>query len=189
MENAILVVCTANVCRSPMAEALLARSLGEVGSTIMVRSAGVRAVAGVAAPPDARKMMAERGLDISAHRSRPIGPDDLADHDLVITMTREHIRDLAVRSRDDFPRIFTLKELARRCQADAPRGPDENLRTWAVRMSAGRAVGDLVGGNPHDDIDDPMGRSLRTYRRIVAEIEGAIQATVHHLASAPPGAQ
>jgi len=87
----ILVVCVGNICRSPMAEALLKRELrGQDGFT--VESAGLGALVGHPASEFSLELMAERGLDISEHRARQIHPDMVRDADLVLVMEAGHRR-------------------------------------------------------------------------------------------------
>jgi protein-tyrosine-phosphatase len=71
--TSILFVCSANQCRSPMAEALfkdLVRERGEENEW-RVESAGVWAYAGAPATENAQLAMQKRGLDLSQHRSQP----------------------------------------------------------------------------------------------------------------------
>ena len=75
--DGIVVLCTANVCRSPMAAALLARRLSEFGVTARVRSAGMLRD-GDPPLPEVVSVMAGYGIDITAHRSRLVGAADLA---------------------------------------------------------------------------------------------------------------
>src|SRR5260370_41317361 len=78
----ILVLCTGNVCRSPMAAALLARALAARDVNLLVRSAGTLP-GGYPALADTVAAMAERGLDISRPVSRAAPPADLAGAALV----------------------------------------------------------------------------------------------------------
>ena len=87
----ILVVCVGNICRSPMAEALLRRELrGQDGFT--VESAGLGALVGHAASEHSVALMDELGLDISGHRARQVHPDMVRDADLVLVMEAGHRR-------------------------------------------------------------------------------------------------
>lgn len=85
--NKILVVCVGNICRSPMAEALLQNAFIQSGKTEQsVSSAGLGALAGYQADPIARQLIAEKGLDISAHRARQLTDEMLHQADLILVM-------------------------------------------------------------------------------------------------------
>lgn len=86
--NKILVVCTGNICRSPMAEALLETALGS--PEISVSSAGTHARDGLPAQPPAVEVMAARGIDISMHRSRPLTAHIADAADLILVMEQAH---------------------------------------------------------------------------------------------------
>jgi protein-tyrosine phosphatase len=173
----ILIVCTANQCRSPMAAALLARELTRAGVTARVQSAGTSAVADIPATDDAVTVMKADGLDISTHRSRPVDADELDRADVVVTMTRAQLRDLATRSPAAFPRLFTMKELARRAQ-EQRRDRDEQMRAWITRLGAGRRTTDLLGEDPVDDVEDPIGCPVEVYAAVAGELADAISNVV-----------
>jgi len=87
----ILVVCVGNICRSPMAEAVLKSALrGQ--DDITVESAGLGALVGHPASAYALELMEEMGEDISAHRARQIHPDMVGAADLVLVMEAGHKR-------------------------------------------------------------------------------------------------
>ena len=95
----VLVVCTGNTCRSPMAQVLLQRRLADAigcgiealtDSGLMVISAGVAATTGAAASPAAVEAMQARGLDLSHHESRPLSDVLVRFADVILTMTRGH---------------------------------------------------------------------------------------------------
>ena len=173
----VLVACTANQCRSPMAAALLDRALAERGVPARVQSAGTNAVADIPATDDAITVMKGEGLDISGHRSRPIDAGELDGADLVVTMTRAHLRDLATRSPAVFPRVFTLKELARRAR-EQPRDSGEEVHAWITRLGAGRRTTDLLGDDPLDDVEDPIGCPMERYSEVAAELATAVSSVV-----------
>jgi protein-tyrosine phosphatase len=93
----VLVVCAANICRSPLAAAVLAARL-PAGSA-RITSAGVRALSGNAADPIVVELARERGYgDLSGHRSQPLLSLLLNQNDLVLCMERGQ-RDQLLRER------------------------------------------------------------------------------------------
>ena len=89
----ILVVCVGNICRSPMAEALLKSALrGQ--DEITVESAGLGALVGHPASAYAVELMEEMGEDISGHLARQIHPDMVNVADLVLVMEAGHRRSI-----------------------------------------------------------------------------------------------
>jgi len=83
----ILVVCIGNICRSPMAEALL-RARAPAG--VHVHSAGIGAMVGKSADPVAVKLMQARGIDITAHRARQLTSTMVSQADLILVMEEQH---------------------------------------------------------------------------------------------------
>jgi protein-tyrosine-phosphatase len=87
----ILLVCTGNICRSPLAAALLERALTERGiAGIEVSSAGTGAWDGAPVSEGAYLVGLERGLDLSGHRARLLTRELVEGADLVLTMARHH---------------------------------------------------------------------------------------------------
>lgn len=162
----VLLLCTANQCRSPMAEALLRHRLEAVGVDAVVSSAGLYP-GGRPATPHGVATMADRGLDLSGHRSRQIDAPRLLAADLVIGMTREHVREAAVLQPDVLSRAFTLKELVRTAAIAGPRRSGEDLDGWLARVAAERNRSDLLGVGHDDELDvaDPVGLGRADYER------------------------
>ncbi len=161
-----------------MAEVLLRDRMAQRGIEGDVASAGLVSE-GVVASDGSVRAMAKRGLDLSSHRSTRLAEDAIATADLVIGMTREHVREAVVLVPDAFERSFPLRDLVRRAEAVGPRrvgdGDDgEDLPAWLARVGRGRRAVDLMGDSPDDSVEDPMGRSRRFYERTAAEIEDLV---------------
>ena len=149
----IVLVCTGNTCRSPMAECLLKHHLAQrLGLTtdqletsgITVQSAGLHTQTGLPPSEQAVAVMADRGLDLAGHRSQPAQMQQLEHADLVLTMTRQHRELLLAHVPHLADRIRTLR-------------PD--------------------GG----DIADPIGGSVQDYRECAEQIEQGLLTWIDRL--------
>jgi protein-tyrosine phosphatase len=111
--NNILIVCTANICRSPMGEAILKKLVAarEDADQWHIESAGTWAIAGSAPAFLSKYVMELMGLDISTHRSQPVSLALLKNFDLILTMENEHKKWLTTQFREFAQRIFMLSEM------------------------------------------------------------------------------
>jgi protein-tyrosine phosphatase len=171
--TSILVVCTGNICRSPIAEGILReefrRRLGTDAPDVI--SAGISGWDDSPAMPEAVSAAGERGADISAHRARRIGTADIERADLVIGMSGEH-RDAVIRAVPGAAQTtFTLKELVRLLETR----PDESGDglPWPERVAAAhRLRQEGYPGNPNDeDVADPVGLPLESFRAVAWDID------------------
>lgn len=191
----ILMVCTGNTCRSPIAEAALrsairaslessyARSDAHAfADQVMIRSAGTLANDGSPMTAEAMAACARLGVDGAGHRSHRLTASDLYEADLVLGMTREH-RDAVIALEPHAARTaFTLAELVRvatapgilvgQCSFD---GEDfaALLRSLVGVVSASRAYVAEPLAASELDIEDPFGGSGRVYARVASTIAGA----------------
>lgn len=109
----ILLVCTANQCRSPLAEVLLRRQLAVHAAHLswQVESAGTWATPARPAHAQICKVAEEAGFDLSHHRARNVEILNLGNYDLILTMEQNHKEALQI----EFPivrrRIYQLTEM------------------------------------------------------------------------------
>lgn len=95
----ILVVCSGNTCRSPMAAGLLPLIAKERGMDVEVRSAGLAHHPKGKVAVNAVSVMAELGVDISADYSKPVTPEAVQWADMIIGVQGSHVAHLL----EDYP--------------------------------------------------------------------------------------
>ncbi|MDB5243934.1 MAG: protein tyrosine phosphatase [Spirosoma sp.] len=122
--NSILVLCEGNICRSPMAQGVLAAALPKM----QVRSAGLGALIGMPADEIAVRLMKERSIDIAEHRATQINRQMCLDADVVLVMgheQRSRVESLYPQSRG---RVFRLGEYTNQDIPDPYRQPEAAFR-------------------------------------------------------------
>jgi protein-tyrosine phosphatase len=148
VRTSVVLICSGNLCRSPMAEGLLRKMLSDrVGCPpealedhgIEVSSAGTGALAGYPASTHAVEVMEERGVDVTQHRSRPITVDALLAADYIWVMARHH---------------------------------EEWVRRLAPETAERVALLDPTG----EDVSDPVGGDIDAYRACARHLETALAA-------------
>jgi protein-tyrosine phosphatase len=137
MQRTVMMVCTGNTCRSPIAEGLAKHIASQQkgitpqdlqAAGVHIISGGTHASSGAPASAEAIQVMHEFGIDISSHRSRPITPDLINEADEIYCMTSSHRQAILTLAPHAAEKIFLLDP-------------------------AGR------------DVDDPIGADLKGYRR------------------------
>ena len=143
--HSILFVCTANMCRSPMAEVLfeeIVRNEGEAEEW-WIDSAGVSAFDGEQATNNTRLVAAERELDLSAHRSKLTSRAVVEPFSLVLVMEERHRLMLREAFPDLSDRIYLLTEMIGRTEdVHDPIGTDiANYRAMAEEVNTALTEG------------------------------------------------
>jgi protein-tyrosine phosphatase len=181
----ILFVCSANICRSPMAAAIAQVLLDRLapGGLAVTGSAGVRAPEGTMTDQAALDVLASRGVQAPPRLARQLTAPMLGASDLVLTADRNH-RASVLRLRPGvLRRTFTLLEFTRIARATG-----EDLEC----SEPGRARGAVEAAAHHramvppsapgdDDIVDPHGRSVREFERCAETIAEAVGEFVPYL--------
>lgn len=132
----VLFVCTGNVCRGPIAEAIFRQKIGK--KSIEVRSAGMHAFDGDPISPKAETILTEHGINYS-QKSQRLNLELLEWADLILTMTRRQKYMIMARYTGFPDKIYTIKE--------------------------------FVGMEDLNDISNPFGKDLNSYRYFAWEIE------------------
>ena len=88
MFDSVIILCTGNICRSPMAAGLLRHAVQSRGRGPRVDSAGLAALVGRPPDPIAVALLAERSIDIGAQRAVQATEEMLRRHSLILVMER-----------------------------------------------------------------------------------------------------
>ena len=178
----VTFICTGNRCRSPLAEAALARFVDSL--PLRVSSGGTL---NLGAEPSTDEMIAaarDLGLDLIDHRSRHLSQIDLRSADLILGFELNHVAAAVVDGGAPSEKVFYLREIVRLLegipfeeQDDPEAGAKDRIRRAAERRSFDRSH------RAGEGIPDPFGRSERVYaatagtildlsRRLVAGLFG-----------------
>lgn len=188
----ILVVCSANVCRSPLAELLLKQGLSE--QQVRVESAGVHAQAGAEICPFVAELRTDSvwGEGVRAHRSRPVTVELLAEATLVLTAARD-LRSEVVRMHPEIrDQVFTLREAMLLGAGSVVHGRRSGLvRTYAEYLHQSRPKTVLplperrFWGLGHEEdplsIEDRHGRRPGAHRATIAEVKRSTSTIIQQL--------
>ena len=183
----VLHVCMGNICRSPMAERLLARAVHDrTGGTgeQLVRSISAGTGGwheGEEMNPPAARLVRARGGSVAGFTARKLRGNFIDEVDLILTATADQSDYVLALRPDARSRTFVSGEFGRLLRgvdpADLPAAeakPDAvRIRAAAIVAAAHRLRGD-EGPLPTDDLDDPWGRGDQTFQRIGDEIEDTV---------------
>jgi len=156
MFSNILVVCIGNICRSPMAEALLKARAPE---SVHIHSAGIGALVGEPADPASVQLMQARGIDITAHRARQLSREMVSQAELILVMEDGHMQ-----------HIHSL--------SPAARGKVHCLGKWGDKVNSGHGREYPLGEN---EIPDPYKKSPEYFASILVLIEQGVDAWAEKL--------
>lgn len=193
MEGTILVICTGNICRSPLVERVLRMSLGERwGSGAPdVRSAGTHGLEGSPMDERSARILADLGGSSEGFVARRLTPAMVAEADLVLGATREH-RGQAVRMHPRaLRRAFTVRELAdivsRLPEGELPRAATAIEQVRELVRIAGTRRGLHLPRRPEDhDLIDPYRRDDAVYAQLRGELDSSLPSLLRGLGVRAP---
>jgi len=135
----ILVICIGNICRSPMAAALLQQAMPGCDGNHKphIESAGLHALVGKPADPMARTLMQERGLDISNHVARQLTPEMAKGFDLILAMEQAQVAEAISIAPELRGRVHTLGKWSGLEIADPYRQPRHAFEAALANIEQG----------------------------------------------------
>ncbi|MFC7788644.1 arsenate reductase/protein-tyrosine-phosphatase family protein [Microbacterium sp. MAHUQ-60] len=168
----IITVCTGNICRSPLAEAVLATRLADLD--VRVHSAGTQALVGHGMPAPARELAERNGISVAraaSHRARLLTKDLMEGADLVLTMTAQHSSTAVQLAPRRLHRTFTVRQFARLAATlddDALREiagdeADPRSRLNALVQAVAGQRGIVPRATADEDVIDPYRQSAKVY--------------------------
>jgi protein-tyrosine-phosphatase len=98
----------------------------------------------------------------------------VADADLILGMTREHVRDVVGISAAAWPKTFTLKDFVHRADKVGPPRRHQRLADWLESVGEGRDPRDVLGADPDDEVPDPYGQRAKVWERVVDELDDLV---------------
>ena len=186
----ILVVCTGNICRSPLAEQLLRTRLTAAGVPVRVVSAGTRGMVGHGMTSEAAALSLHYGAEPTGHEAQLLTEDLIASAEVVLTATREHRSDVVSLLPRASRYTFTLNQFARLIAAsNAPavelaETPADTLRAYLNDIAATRGLAPPPAHPDDDDIIDPYRRSQEIYDLAGYAIDTAVTTITSGLTAA-----
>jgi low molecular weight protein-tyrosine phosphatase len=169
----ILFLCTANRCRSPLAEQIMRRILHEQGLRALISSAGLLQ-GGFRTPPTGIAVALSNGLDLSRHRSVQVSTRLIEVSDVILTMSRAHAREIVALNPESWPRVYPLKQFTQLLSsASLPRR--SYLRDATTLLGETRKRSSILGNPLADTVRDPMGTPHDVWQAVIDDIREQLQ--------------
>jgi len=164
----LLFVCTANVCRSPLAEAIANQRAQQARLNVASTSASVHQV--VRRPhPWVLAEIASRGLDLGRTVSQPLSAQLVDSADIILTMTGGHAIDVAVRHQNAVRKTFVLDHFV---QVIRPPEPREPIDDWLSELLPTPRSYPMHPGVVN--VPDPIDGNDDLFRRVADQIDDLV---------------
>ncbi|MFP7834835.1 low molecular weight phosphatase family protein [Marisediminicola sp. LYQ134] len=179
----VLVVCTGNICRSPVAEILLHQRLTASGLDVAVSSAGTHALVDHPITDQSLRLLDKYGEhnfpDSLTHRARQLTAPMVQSADLVLTATRGQRHEVVAMQPRASRRAFTLTQFARLLESvDLDAAEVDDLPSLLTEVAAIRGMVAPPSTPEQDDIVDPFRRDQAVYDEAGHAIDAAISTIV-----------
>ena len=190
---AVLMVCTGNICRSPLAEQLLRAQAAAANLPITVTSAGTGAMVGREMTAQAADLSAQYGALSTDHAPTQLTESIIAGADRILTATREHRAAVVSMSPKAIRRTFTLTQFGRLAptlvslsaetaspveplstMVELVETPTDHLKSLLTHAAVARSLVSPPANPTDDDITDPYKQSQSVYDEVAAEINAFI---------------
>jgi protein-tyrosine phosphatase len=183
----VLVVCTGNICRSPLAAQYLAFSFPEVSVTLDTVSAGVQPVLGGEIPAELVAAAQNRGHLLQAHTPQLLTKSLVDEADLILTAERFHRGEVLSLAPLASRRTFTLKQFERISAAyvdDDEFVVGQGFTEFVDAVADFRAAVPAPQNGADDDLPDPFRKSVELYQASEDEIFRTISSILTSLGRA-----
>jgi protein-tyrosine-phosphatase len=168
-EFELVLLCTGNRIRSPIAEAFLRQLL--VDLPVRLRSLGVLNLGAASPVPDAIEVATAAGLNIAEHRARALEDDDLSAADLVVGFERHHSSAAVVDGGARRERVFTLPELVELIEDSTVLPPGSPIERAHRAVAAAHALRSERATPLLAELTDPLGQARSLYTTTVTRIQ------------------
>lgn len=171
----LLVVCSANQCRSPIAEFLLRRRFRMMDILVTVSSAGTHADDGLPMHPFAQQVLERCDFDPSRFTSRRLCAADLDNADLILVAERTHLESIAGLRPAAARRGFPILQFAQMAPLLAPL-PNAEAEEFSQALQDGVSLAlSQLSPRPDYDLADPIAKGQRAVNRCARLIDHAAE--------------
>ncbi|MGV1034623.1 MAG: hypothetical protein ACOYBP_05300 [Microbacteriaceae bacterium] len=176
--SSILVVCTGNICRSPLAAGLVSSYVSDIPGQLLVTSAGTRPMLGSRVPGEIVRFAESLQVRLDAHVPRELNAELIHQASLVLTAERAHRAEVVSLVPSASRKTYTLNQFARLSsehedmisRGELPALATNQIDELVSEIADFRSLAAHLEQPQRDDIEDPYGRSQTAYEHVNEEI-------------------